>query len=132
MGNVLGTQGQSLFPGQLQFVYEATPGLGSPSGFDNDAFVPMWKLGYDGESGSAARDPKVISTTIRHGNYDYVTNSVVWDASNPNRALPASLYLSSKPAFFGSNPWPWVDPEAGTQATRVQVLPAKVRFDLSH
>jgi hypothetical protein len=35
------------------------------------------------------------------------------------------LYLSSKPAFFGSNPWPWVDPTTGT----VQTLPAKARFD---
>jgi hypothetical protein len=92
----------------------------------------MWKLGYDGESGAAARDPQVIATTIRHGNYDYVTNGVAWDPSNPNHALPSSLYLSSKPAFFGSNPWPWVDPTAGSQATRLQVLPAKVRFDLSH
>jgi hypothetical protein len=132
MGNVLGTQGQTLLLGQLQFVYEATPGLGSASGFDNDAFVPMWKLGYDGESGAAPRDPQVIATTIRHGNYDYVTNGVAWDPSNPNHALPSSLYLSSKPAFFGSNPWPWVDPTAGSQATRLQVLPAKVRFDLSH
>jgi hypothetical protein len=132
MGNVLGTQGQTLLLGQLQFVYEATPGLGSASGFDNDAFVPMWKLGYDGESGAAPRDPQVIATTIRHGNYDYVTNGVAWDPSNPNHALPSSLYLSSKPAFFGSNAWPWVDPTAGSQATRLQVLPAKVRFDLSH
>jgi len=33
--------------------------------------------------------------------------------------------LSQKPAFFGSNPWPWVDPSTGA----VYTLPAKARFD---
>ena len=32
---------------------------------------------------------------------------------------------AQKPAFFGSNPWPWVDPNTGA----VQTLPAKARFD---
>ena len=36
------------------------------------------------------------------------------------------IWAASRPAFFGSNPWPWVDPSA---ATKVQVLPAKQRFD---
>ena len=37
--------------------------------------------------------------------------------------LPVSLYLSSKPAFFGSNPWPWVD---ATGTTKLATLPARV------
>jgi hypothetical protein len=44
-------------------------------------------------------------------------------------ALPDSLYLSAKPAFFGSNPWPWVDPSGSTPSGRVGTLPAKQRFD---
>ena len=40
--------------------------------------------------------------------------------------LPPSLYLRAKPAFFGSNPWPWVDPTGGT---KLGVLPARRRFD---
>ena len=28
----------------------------------------------------------------------------------PQRVDTNSLYLTQKPAFFGSNPWPWVDP----------------------
>ena len=39
--------------------------------------------------------------------------------------LPNSLYLSSRPAFFGSHPWPWVDPFTGITYT----LPAKARYD---
>jgi hypothetical protein len=66
----------------------------------------------------------VRSTAIREGNFDYITNQVHW-TSAPQQ-LPASLYLDSKPAFFGSNPWPWVD---ATGATKVSTLPARARFD---
>jgi hypothetical protein len=39
--------------------------------------------------------------------------------------IPNSLYLSSKPGFFGANAWPWVNPVNGATTT----LPAKARFD---
>jgi hypothetical protein len=42
--------------------------------------------------------------------------------------LPNSLYLTSKPAFFGNNAWPWVEPAGATTADRTKVLPAKQRF----
>ena len=32
-----------------------------------------------------------------------------------------SMYLASKPAFFGNNAWPWVDPTTGATHT----LPAR-------
>jgi hypothetical protein len=66
----------------------------------------------------------VLSTILREGNFDYVTNSVRWDTSA--QTIPNSLYLTAKPAFFGSNPWPWVDP---TGATKLHTLPAKARYD---
>ena len=47
-------------------------------------------------------------------------------ACDVRHVLPDSLYLSSKPAFFGANPWPWVDP-VGT--TKLFTLPAKARWD---
>jgi hypothetical protein len=65
------------------------------------------------------------SLTYRHGNYDNVNEGIVWDPSNPDHDLPDSLYLDSKPAFFGGYPWPWVDPTTGT----VHILPAKARYD---
>ena len=64
------------------------------------------------------------STVLREGNFDYVTNQVRWDTAA--QTLPASLYLTSKPAFFGSLPWPWVDP---TGTTKLYTLPAKARYD---
>jgi hypothetical protein len=114
VGNVLGTEGQTLLPGQRRFLYEYT-------GEDESPLVPMWKLGYGGET----QDATVVARTLRHGNFDYVSNSVVW-AANAERALPDSLYLTARPAFFGAERWPWVDP---TGAPRLSVLPARARFD---
>jgi hypothetical protein len=60
-----------------------------------------------------------------------VTGSQRWHwiggaaGSRTPTAIPNSLYLSQKPAFFGPNPWPWVDPSTGA----VYTLPAKARFD---
>jgi hypothetical protein len=48
---------------------------------------------------------------------------VVW-ASSP-KTIPASFYLKAKPAFFGGNAWPWVNPLTGQTTT----LPAKARYD---
>ena len=65
----------------------------------------------------------------RHGNWDNVTNGVAWDATATRRDLPPSLYLTAKPAFFGSLARPWVDPLGAADADRVKVLPAKARYD---
>lgn len=65
------------------------------------------------------------SLACRHGNWDNVNNKIIWDASNPDHNIPDSLYLGSKPSFFGNLPWPWVDPFTGT----VYTLPAKARFE---
>ena len=66
------------------------------------------------------------ATTVRHGNYDYLTNSVKWDPGFAERTLPTSLYLTRKPAFFDGYTWPWVEASGAKQLFE---LPAKVRFD---
>ena len=60
---------------------------------------------------------------LRAWNWDVIRNRIDTD---PGVSLPDSLYLTAKPAFFGSSTWPWVDP-AGT--TKTYVLPAKSRYD---
>ena len=80
----------------------------------------IWKLGYDPGHWDQVADPKVRSTVLRDGNFDYVTGEVRWDRTT--RPLPASLYLTGKPAFFGDEPWPWVDP---TGQRKLGTLPAK-------
>ena len=114
VGNVLGTPGMSPAP-QSSFTYQDfEPWANNP--------FPMWRFGR-GE-GWGATDPKVGSTAVRDGNYDYVSASVNWD--NAIQTIPNSLYLASKPAFFGSYTWPWVDPVG---STRLYTLPARARFD---
>jgi hypothetical protein len=90
----------------------------------------IYRLNYDAATGYCAFpspvDTQASDTLFRHGNFDHVTNSLQWDPSVSNRTLSPSLYLTSKPPFFGSSPWPWVDP---TRTPRVSTLPAKARFD---
>ena len=114
IGNVLGT------PGQMAGWTYQSPALGNQ--WDNDN---IWEIGYDPQYWEQDADPKTISTLIRGGNYDYLTNSVHWENIAP-QTLPNSLYLSLKPAFFGSYTWPWVDP---TGSTQLYILPAKARYD---
>jgi hypothetical protein len=116
VGNVLGFPGMTPAPA-ASFVYEtAFPWSADPVG--------MWRLGYNPEKWSARADPRVLATVIRDGNFDYVTNQVHWRKGRKH--IPDSLYLTSKPAFFGDNPWPWVDPVG---AVKLHVLPARARFD---
>jgi hypothetical protein len=70
----------------------------------------------------------VSFTSLRaHGNYDTVNASVQWSPAIETRALPASLYLSGKPAWWpGTSPWPWVGPDLSPM---VGSLPAKARSD---
>jgi hypothetical protein len=68
----------------------------------------------------------VLSTVIRGGNFDYLTNKAMWTQELPEQPLPASLYLRAKPAFFGDYQWPWVDP---TGSSKLHTLPAKARYD---
>jgi hypothetical protein len=107
VGNVLGT------PGMTGWQYESNA-MSTPA---------IFMLGWDDWS-PYPPDPKVKATVLREGNFDYVTNSVKWDTTA--QTIPPSLYLSAAPAFFGTNPWPWVNP-GGT--TKVATLPAKARYD---
>lgn len=112
VGNVLGA------PGEMGgWRYESTgPGaMGHPA---------IWLLGWDDVS-PQPYDSVTVATAIRDGNWDWVQSKQSWHNSNPVN-LQNSLYLKSKPAFFGANAWPWVDPSTG----QVGVLPAKARFDM--
>jgi hypothetical protein len=111
IGNVLGAQGQM-------------------SGFtdENDlASGPaIWMMGWDFQY----PDPQITNPTfaghvIRDGNWDWLLSQQTWLNTPGGFSIPNSLYLSSKPAFFGTCTWPWVDPTTGTTYT----LPAMARYD---
>ena len=56
------------------------------------------------------------------GNYDTVTPGVVWSPASKTHTLPASLYLSSKPAWWPSGS-AWPSSVLHSTATRLAVPP---------
>ena len=102
IGNVLGTVGY-----ETRYSSTAIPYSGDPS--------TIWVIS-NVNSGN---------TLLRHGNWDSVTNGVVWNPNISDHSLPTSLYLSSKPSWWGTQPWPPIGPDVAGYATSI---PAKDRF----
>jgi Pectate lyase superfamily protein len=89
-----------------------------------------WVLGSGNKPGADNWDDgQAEELFYRHLDYDYKTKAQYHNPSNSINTLPNSLYLDAKPAFFGSLPWPWVDPTGATDPDRVKTLPAKARYD---
>lgn len=117
LGNVQG------LPGQMSgWTYENLANGPPNTPWGNQPNI--WKLGYEAIHWDQAVDPKVPQTAIREGNFDYVTNQVHWTGAP--LTLPNSLYLTSKPLFFGTWTWPWVD---AVGPTKLRTLPARARYD---
>jgi hypothetical protein len=66
------------------------------------------------------------TTALIHGDYDYVTGQFRWDGATASRVIPASLFKSAKPSWFGAMQWPAFGPDIGTP---VNNIPAKACFD---
>jgi hypothetical protein len=97
-----------------------TGGRNTPDGMNPYDACPYSGKWYE-------RDLEVWNTMLRHGNYDESGKKITWDPNVADHNIPNSLYLSSKPGFMGSNPWPWVDPTTGT----IYTLPARSKYDLT-
>jgi hypothetical protein len=82
--------------------------------------------GYKCDNTSGTRDPAPGATLLKSGNFDYINNATNWDPNIPDRSLPNSLYLTSKPAFFGALAWPAIGPDLNPMAG---TIPAKQRYD---
>ena len=92
-------------------------------------------------------DSLTATTLFRWGNYDVETGTVRWNSSEvpttatpyvngnpvpPNQSLPASFYLSSKPSWWGTMPWPAIGPDV-TRGTgpggHAYSIPAQVCYN---
>jgi hypothetical protein len=109
----------------------------------------IYIFGYPDEGAHVGNDPLTRTTTLRWGNYDTVTGGVRFEAaevpsgvgvhSNPvpsTQALPPSLYLSAKPAWFDATPWPPIGPDvtAGNVpgfASHANKIPARLCYESS-
>jgi hypothetical protein len=92
----------------------------------SDSILVSYRLGFQSAGSETISDTNVQPRTLLHGNYDYIGGSVVWDASNTDHQLPASLYLSAKPAWFGALAWPAFGPDL---SPREGTIPAVVRYE---
>lgn len=134
VGNVLGTPG-------YHTVYEDSRG---PQGVTGNSNHSIFLLGFSGvdESTSAgiSYDLGAVTTLLRWGNFDYATNSTRWNAAeipsgNPvpsSHTLPPSLFLTVKPGFWGTMPWPAIGPDVTggyDTAGHVNKNPAHLCFD---
>jgi hypothetical protein len=133
VGNVLGT------PGYHRVYEDSRTSSGKPGSSDTSIYL----LGYTGveEQTPLGYDPLVVTTLLRWGNYDYATNQVRWDRSEipaghpvPPTTLPASLFLSTRPNWWGERPWPAIGPDVtgGTGGSgHAHKIPAQVCFESS-
>lgn len=133
VGNVLGRPGSP-----PSFEYATTSGwsgstifrLGYPDigndGFDG-TFPPTPLTQGDGGPRDlyCDRDDTANGTTLIEGNWTATQGKVDWTV--PVEPLPASYFLTSKPAWFGSLAWPPVDPN-GTPGDDPSIIPAGYRY----
>jgi len=115
----------------------------------NNNVDAVYNLGWEGNNSGTptGNDTNVRRTLMRWGNWDQFTSTnetgtndltgVRWDSAevpsgitnfpNPvpaSHALPASFYLSSKPAWFGAVPFPAIGPDvAGGNAPNTASFP---------
>jgi hypothetical protein len=113
LGNVLNTVGGGGAVEQLPVI-----------GFVDNPMI--WRVGFPDETTTGTPpDPKVAQTMIKHGNWEEPTNAVQWNADIEDHVIPDSLYLDSKPAWFGDLEWPPIGPDVNGY---VKDIPASVRF----
>jgi len=136
VGNVLGTS-------RYHRVYEDSQ---TPSGTTRNPDRSIYLLGFTGVleqiSSGLAYDPLIVSGLLRWGNYDYATNQTRWNPAEipagvavpTTQTLPPSLFLSSRPSWWGIMPWPAIGPDVtGGQdpAGYAFKIPAQVCYDNS-
>jgi hypothetical protein len=139
VGNVLGSPA---WPRTTTGKYEMT---GQP-GYTEQAVI--YRLGYPNMGNNSYNsvnppsnadqgglDPKVASTLMRWGNFDYQNNATRWENSEipqgvpppSTQTLPPSLRYSSKPAWWPQNMvWPPIGPD---KTPMVDKIPAEVRYE---
>ena len=136
VGNVLGMSSQVLYgvttcdAAQTAFLVQVTTSS-QYNAAQNANDVPMWQIGYE-QAGDGSFVGTSINTITRTANWDWYSRAMHCygtggrtDLGCSGVTIPNSFYLTAKPAFFGSNPWPWVDPTTGATYT----LPAKYCFE---
>lgn len=114
-------------------------GPGSRS-YDQDVYGYTFGYAESGSDGSGSGcggstgncySPIPWTTLFLHGDYSNISSQIAW-ASSVTQTLPASFYLSSKPSWWGSAPYPAMGPEVTGGAFvngHVSKIPARVCYE---
>jgi hypothetical protein len=121
VGNVVGSsQMQSLVAyGSSKMGQVASVEYPATRSYDADAYG--WSFGYgeasdDGSgsgcdgTGGTCHVAGTSSTDLVHGNFNNIGATVAW-ATGITQTLPASFYLTSKPSWWGTIPYPATGPD---------------------
>lgn len=132
VGNVLGWSGVTTTGNSWD--YTASNWAGGQNG-------AIWLLGWNSIQ-NADTDPNLTGASpwlFRHGDYDYLNNSINDWAAGFSHTLPNSFYTGSAPSYFTtancSYAWPWVTSNGSTpiqtqtSACGSSGLPAQARFN---
>ena len=91
------------------------------------------RIGYNNNTNALSSPNNTYNTVFMHGVLDCIANTFIWDAGHPDHTLPASFIHTSKPAWFGSVPWPPIGPDVtgGTVDPHgyVNAIPAQLCFN---
>lgn len=118
VGNILGTGG-----------YHTNYWCTNATQYDNWGQWSIYVLGNYNAGGTPPWDNEIPSSTYLHGNYNFATSNILWDAGNEDHTLPASLFLATKPSWWGGCPWPPYDPTNTSEAAISPTnIPAGYRF----
>jgi hypothetical protein len=143
VGNILGTtdfSSNGLYQPETPFSYldDVIYKLGFPN-MGNNGFTGTWgpttPPSYIGQyatgNGLQELDYNVKTSMIRHGNYDYKNNSIIWDPAITDHNIPVSFFRSTKPEYFCNLQWPPFDPSFPPDAfssENISRIPAGYRF----
>jgi len=97
-----------------------------PQAKGNTSIYALGWGGNGGQSGSTTDDSLTVTSLLRWGNYDVVTSTsrfvsaeipttgITYVSGNPvpaTQTLPSSFYLSARPSWWGTMPWPSFGPD---------------------
>ena len=117
----------------------STPCGAGSRGYDHEVYGYTFGYAESGSNGSGTGCGSGAGTCYSltpwetiflHGDYSYITGNVTWNPA-AKQSLPASFYLSAKPSWWGSAPYPAVGPDVsgGPQVSgHVNNIPARVCY----
>jgi hypothetical protein len=120
IGNVVGSAQMQSLQG-YNFPLAQRERIEYPARRSYDAVAYGWSFGYGRTSDEGVDEgcgggiapchlSGTSSTDFLHGNFDNIGRSVEWAPGVPHE-LPSSLYLSGKPSWWGSMPFPATGPD---------------------